>query len=102
MNRGQLVLATIAIVVSFLFGSSAAAEPHWHPQVFLRGEAKAIKDATPIIYRSYRPLHFYGNTVRRLYYRGRVLPTLYDLRQTARGLIGVPVGVRSNATQATW
>jgi hypothetical protein len=30
-------------------------------------------EATPIVNRPYRPLHFYGNAVRRAHYRGSPL-----------------------------
>lgn len=50
-------------------------EPGWAPQIVARGEQRARLQSTPILERPYRPLHFYGNTVRRLHYRGTPLPT---------------------------
>lgn len=43
-------------------------------------------DALPITERPYRPLHFYGNTVRRLHYRGQALPAPRDLTEGIRAL----------------
>ena len=42
--------------------------------VFARGELRREIEATPILERPYRPLHFYGNAVRRAYYRGSPQP----------------------------
>lgn len=54
--------------------SAAAAEPGWSPVVVARGDYRRQLDALPIQQRPYRPLHFYGNTVRRMTYRGTPLP----------------------------
>lgn len=56
----------------------AASEPHWEGHVLLFGEAREIKDATPILERPYRPLHFYGNMQRRHFYRDTVIPSQQD------------------------
>ena len=45
-------------------------EPGWLGVVVARGELKQWIDSTPIEDRPNRPFHFYGNTVRRKYYRG--------------------------------
>ncbi len=50
------------------------AEPGWYPYVIARGADRAIIESTPIELRPYRPFHFYGNTVRRNYYRGNTSP----------------------------
>ncbi len=100
MNRGYFVaLILLGVVVSEAEAQVAAgrgpsqavlsreplrtpagSEPGWAPQVVLRGEERERLQATPILERPYRPLHFYGNTVRRLHYRGTPLPTV---RETA-------------------
>jgi hypothetical protein len=67
--------------------SAAAAEPGWTGVVFARGETKEKIEATPILERNYRPLHFYGNTVRRQYYRGTVLPAPRDFVNGAAALM---------------
>lgn len=53
----------------------AGVEPGWSPVVIARGEFREQVRSLPIEQRPYRPLHFYGNTVRRLRYRGTPLPT---------------------------
>ncbi len=62
----------------------APGEPQWQGQVFLQGEAREIKNATPILERPYRPLHVYGNLQRRHHYRDTVVPSRTD-RQDRRG-----------------
>lgn len=70
----------LGLVASGLFFASAAmAEPGWDPHVIARGQLKQQIEATPILERPYRPLHFYGNTVRREYYRGEATPRPRDL-----------------------
>lgn len=53
----------------------AGVEPGWSPVVIARGEFREQVRSLPIEQRPYRPLHFYGNTVRRLRHRGTPLPT---------------------------
>lgn len=79
-------LIAIVIVLAALSSPrpAAAAEPGWVGQVVKpRSQREEIRQ-TPMIYRPYRPLHFYGNTVRRMYYHGRVLPAPSDLEAGAR------------------
>ena len=45
----------------------------------LSGSERERIRSMEIIHRPYRPFHFYGNTARRLYYRGRILPTGRDI-----------------------
>lgn len=59
---------------SVLAAARHPGEPGWMPVVFARGELREQIEATPIEQRPYRPFHFYGNTVRRMYYRGTRLP----------------------------
>ena len=66
----------------FLPGQPACNEPTWYPYVIARGDDRSRIETTPIEFRPYRPLHFYGNTVRRTYYRGTPLPLPTDV---ARG-----------------
>lgn len=68
MKKWTLVFSVLAAMSCFS-SSGAADEPGWSARVIVTGEARAQIQATPIVYRPYRPLHFYGNTVRRRHYR---------------------------------
>jgi len=48
-----------------------AAQPGWSPVIVATGSYRRQIQSTPIELRPYRPLHFYGNTVRRRYYQGQ-------------------------------
>ncbi|MFT5526809.1 MAG: hypothetical protein ACI9HK_004789 [Pirellulaceae bacterium] len=65
-------------------------EPGWCGVVFAQGALKEQIESTPIELRPYRPFHFYGNTVRRMYYRGTALPSIDDLENGTRALLGWP------------
>ena len=71
----KLLTAILSLVVGLpLFASaSSAQEPGWSGVVIARGEMRQQIEATPILERPYRPLHFYGNTVRRAHYRSSPL-----------------------------
>jgi hypothetical protein len=63
-------------------------EPGWARPTFARPEQQAVIEATPIHQRPYRPLHFYGNTVRRRYYRGVAIPLPRDAANAAAAALG--------------
>lgn len=67
----SLVIGSIAASGSSAFGD----EPSWSGGVIVRGEEREKIRSLPIEERPYRPLHFYGNTVRRMHYRGTPLPS---------------------------
>lgn len=71
MKNWLFVAALVAATWCFAPSPASAQQPGWSPRVIEFGAQRAQTRATPIIYRDYRPLHFYGNTVRRQYYRGR-------------------------------
>ncbi len=54
-------------------------EPGWLPVVVATGSLAEKIEATPIESRPYRPLHFYGNTVRRMHYRGNPFPRMDEV-----------------------
>lgn len=60
-------------------GTCWAGEPRWSHGVVLTGAERDAVKSMPITQRPYRPLHFYGNTVRRIHYRGTPLPAPRDL-----------------------
>ena len=77
-----LVLTSVAVFSSIFSSAAVGQEPGWTDRVLVPAEERAQHDATPIIHRPYRPLHFYGNTIRRLHYHGRVLPRPDELRRS--------------------
>lgn len=71
----RLLLGILSLVVSLSssVSVSSAREPGRINVVIARGELRRQIEATPILHRPYRPLHFYGNAVRRAHYRGSSL-----------------------------
>ena len=67
--------------------SAASDEPGWLGVIVARGELKQWIDSTPIVERPNRPFHFYGNAVRRQYYRGSAVPRSSDLVKGGSALI---------------
>ncbi len=81
-------LITLSLLVLGLFASGAAAqEPGWWGYVIAPESVRPQIRRTPIIHRPYRPLHFYGNTVRRRYYRGTAIPAPRDFIRGGGALI---------------
>lgn len=81
--------ATVLLFVIFagMTVPASAQEPQWVPVVIARGEFRRQIEATPIELRPNRPLHFYGNTVRRMHYRGSAVPRSQDFAATGRSLV---------------
>jgi hypothetical protein len=69
-----LMLALVAGFSAFSELSADAAEPSWSPVIIATGEYRQQIESMPIEQRPYRPLHFYGNAVRRNYHRGTPVP----------------------------
>lgn len=86
MSRLRFYALSFLAVTAVVAGISPAeaSEPGWLPVVIARGEQREQIQSLPIEDRPYRPLHFYGNTVRRMHHRGTPLPS-------PAGLRGVPV-----------
>jgi hypothetical protein len=72
------VILSLMVGMLWLSIPSAAQEPGWSPVVVARGDMRRQIQATPILERPYRPMHFYGNAVRRAHYR--------NVRNTDSGL----------------
>lgn len=71
----KLSVAAVAIVIVLATANvGAAQEPGWDSRVIVPRDERAALQATPIEQRPYRPLHFYGNTIRRNYYHGTPIP----------------------------
>ena len=66
LGRASLGLMTGML----LLGSMAVAQESDRLPIIARGQLRQEIKSTPILERPNRPLHFYGNTVRRLYARG--------------------------------
>ncbi len=80
----------VAVILLANASTSSAQEPNWYPYTFARGDAAAVIKNTPIQLRPYRPFHFYGNAVRREYYRGNPLPMPRDMAKTTTVLLFRP------------
>lgn len=97
MLRVSLAAFILSVGVLFVHPYSASAaspnsaapsnEPGWLGVVVARGELKQWIDSTPIVDRPNRPFHFYGNAVRRKYYRGNSLPQPSDLVKGGAALV---------------
>lgn len=68
-------------------------EPGWSGPSVLRGGAKDANQSIPILERSYRPMHVYGNMTRRHHYRGTVIPSHRDRVEMLQAVVTKqPVG----------
>jgi len=63
------VIATVATVALVRMTPVDAASARIEPQIIARGENREQVQNTPILERPNRPLHVYGNTVRRRHHR---------------------------------
>jgi hypothetical protein len=79
----------IGLAVAFVLSAASlqASEPGWWGRIYARGRERVAVESTPIIHRPYRPLHFYGNTIRRRYYRGNPMPLPRDVVNGAGSLV---------------
>ncbi len=91
MNR---ITSTVALAVLGLTAATSpaappvpVAEPGWVGVIIARGELRDQIESTPILERPYRPLHVYGNTIRRNHYRGAPIPKLKDVVQSAGSIV---------------
>jgi len=75
---------TVLVFWTLLVFPMQAQEPGWTGKVVKRGYDRQVSNNTPILDRPYRPLHFYGNTVRRMHYKGRAMPRTRDRQTTSR------------------
>lgn len=74
-SRALLVIATsLTLPLDIAAAASAARQTGFDPRVVAFGDAREEIKTTPIEKRPYRPLHVYGNTVRRRHYRGGSQP----------------------------
>jgi hypothetical protein len=82
------ILALLIVIGIWAGWSSATAQAaSGRGPVIATGAQRQQIAATPILQRPYRPLHFYGNTVRRRHYSGRAVPASGDLTQGASSVV---------------
>ena len=74
MKRLGILFSGCLFLFCIFDNPAMAQEPGWLPVVIATGDLRSEIQSTPIHLRPYRPLHFYGNAVRRQHYRGTVLP----------------------------
>lgn len=77
--KPQLLIFAMAAAMWAGCLTASAQEPSGRGPVIARGETREQIEATPILQRPYRPMHFYGNTVRRRHYRGQAVPAPRDV-----------------------
>lgn len=92
MNRyrwriGSVSRLRLSLIVFIAFWVSSektsfGREPDWQREILARGRQAERIRSQEIIHRPYRPFHFYGNTIRRLHYRGSGRPTANDIRRS--------------------
>lgn len=71
--------ATLAAAVAS--ATADASDTGFDPRVIAFGEAREEIKSTPITQRPYRPLHVYGNTVRRRHQRASPTPQQHGARR---------------------
>ncbi len=81
------LIACVAVLLMTAATTVPAQEPGWMGQIVVFGRQREVIESTPILLRPYRPFHFYGNTVRRLHYRGRTAPSLTDVTRGGAAIV---------------
>ncbi len=104
MRKLSMVLPVILAIIlvgsaSFVYAKPklnaqrVTREPGWSGPSVLRGGAKDVNQNIPILERSYRPMHVYGNMTRRHHYRGTVIPSHRDRVEMLQAVVTKqPVG----------
>ena len=87
ITRSAFGLLLILSLVCCFPSVGSGAEPGWTNRVLKRGTDREQTNATHILQRPYRPLHFYGNSVRRKHYRGVARPSVLDVGRTVVHLV---------------
>jgi hypothetical protein len=72
-QKVALLLALVLVCGCFDDACVHAQQPGWSPVIIPTGAYRDQIKSMPIEQRPYRPLHFYGNAVRRNYYRGNAV-----------------------------
>ena len=103
----SMVLGLSVVTILLATGEMVVAQTGWNPRVIVSAAEREQLKKTPIHLRPNRPLHFYGNTVRRQYYRnhpktaGTSQPNLQPKPNLLPNQIGTgsPIAGKSPATQ---
>ena len=69
--RTAVAALVVSIASGLVIGAEAAPPTGWNKTIILRGQERAVVKSVPIEKRPNRPFHIYGNTVRRMEYRGQ-------------------------------
>jgi hypothetical protein len=85
-----LIVFTTLVALTYEHPSStvSAREPDWARPIVMRPRHREFVDSTPVRLRPNRPFHVYGNTVRRMYYRGQALPRPRDAVNGTAAILG--------------
>jgi hypothetical protein len=83
----RITLLTFLGLIVLSVAPAFSGEPNWQGTVVARGPQRVQIQSTDMVRRPYRPLHFYGNTVRRRHYRGTAIPQPKDFFQGLNSLI---------------
>lgn len=87
MTRFAIYAALAAAIVTTA-AATHASETGWSGAVMpMSAESQQIRQQ-PILERPNRPFHVYGNTVRRMHYRGNPLPMPRDFGGSAGAMFG--------------
>lgn len=87
LRVGCFVVFMMCLVMPNAGQSQESKEPGWTGGVIKLGSDRTRTRSTPITQRPYRPFHFYGNTVRRLHYRGTAIPNPRDFFRGTAALV---------------
>ncbi len=73
MSQVRMFVAALTVAVALSYAAEAQAAPPtgWDSTIILRGQERTAVKSMPIEKRPMRPLHIYGNAVRRMDYRGQ-------------------------------
>lgn len=82
-----LGVGSMAFAKPRLNAPRAKNEPGWTGPTRLSGSAKAANRSVPILERSYRPFHVYGNMTRRHHYRGTIIPSHRDRTEMLQAMV---------------
>ena len=82
------ILLVMAVCCLLSAATAGAREPGWYGKVLVFGAEREQIRGRDVLLRPNRPFHFYGNTVRRMHYRGTAVPNLQDVRNGTTALLG--------------